>query len=123
MDKLYPKNSVNQVVLVGHAGAAPTLTYSDTGSVKSELILATHVLRGSRTIRTWHTILVRGRMAENLVKYIDKGMMVGVTGRLVTKIVEKKIQTAYVEAETVTYFGIKATYNEDVDELATDAPV
>lgn len=83
-------SSVNKVILIGNLGANPELRQTSGGVPVTELRLATNeswVDKDSqRQTRTeWHRIVVWGRQAETVARYLTKGRSVYVEGRLQTR--------------------------------------
>jgi single-strand DNA-binding protein len=82
--------SVNKVILVGNLGADPELKYTPSNRPVCNLSVATNEVfkdkSGQRQERTeWHRVTVWGDQAENCSKYLAKGRMVYVEGRLQTR--------------------------------------
>src|SRR3954467_10986711 len=82
--------SVNKVILIGNLGADPELKYTPSSRALCTLRIATTDVfkdkSGQRQERTeWHRVTVWGDQAENCSKYLAKGRMVYVEGRLQTR--------------------------------------
>lgn len=83
-------SSVNKVILIGNLGADPELRSTSTGTPVCEMRVATNESwrdkQGEQQERTeWHRIVVWGRQAESVAKYLSKGRSVYVEGRLQTR--------------------------------------
>lgn len=83
-------SSVNKVILIGNLGADPELRSTSSGTPVCELRLATNESwrdkQGTMQQRTeWHRVVVWGRQAESVSKYLSKGRSVYVEGRLQTR--------------------------------------
>lgn len=83
-------SSVNKVILIGNLGADPELRQTSSGSAVCELRLATNEQwsdkSGERKERTeWHRVIVWGRQAESVARFMKKGRSVYVEGRLQTR--------------------------------------
>src|SRR5699024_10159244 len=83
-------SSVNKVILIGNLGADPELRNTSSGTAVTELRLATNESwrdkQGAMQQRTeWHRVVVWGRQAESVAKYMSKGRSVYVEGRLQTR--------------------------------------
>lgn len=83
---------LNKVLLIGRVGRDPELRYTNqTHRAVANFSLATDRMgpkdaRGERTKETdWHNIVVWGDQAETLNKYVSKGKLVFVEGRLQTR--------------------------------------
>ena len=86
---------VNKVILVGHLGADPDMRYTPSGQGVCELRLATSDSwtdkNGQRQERTeWHRVVVWGKRAEIVAKYLSKGRQVYVEGRIQTRSYDDK---------------------------------
>lgn len=83
-------SSVNKVILIGNLGADPELRSTSSGTAVCELRVATNESwrdkQGTMQQRTeWHRVVVWGRQAESVSKYLSKGRSVYVEGRLQTR--------------------------------------
>ena len=82
-------SSVNKVILIGHAGDAPKIR--DLGQTKSaNLSLATSesfTNRNGERVETteWHNVQLWGKLADVAEKYIIKGTMLYIEGKLKTE--------------------------------------
>jgi len=79
--------SVNKVILVGNIGKDPELKYTNTGSSVANFSLATNERWKDATGEqkeeiTWHNIVVWGKQAEFVHKYLNKGTKIYIEGRL-----------------------------------------
>lgn len=115
---------LNQVVLVGRIVQEPQLKKTDSGKTVSNLTIA--VPRSFKNINGEYEtdfipcILWTG-IAENAVEYCSKGDLVGIRGRIQTRIVEinddEKRQYVEVVVERVTFLSGK---KKDEDDLSID---
>ena len=105
---------VNKVILVGNLGADPDMRYTPSGTGVCELRLATNESwtdkSGQRQERTeWHRIVVWGKRAEIVSKYLSKGRQVYVEGKLRTRSWEdkegNKRYTTEIIANDVQFLG------------------
>lgn len=88
-------SSLNKVILIGHLGADPELRFTKGGQSTCELRLATSESwkdkDGTRQERTeWHRVVVWGKTAEICAKYLAKGRLACVEGRIQTRTYEDK---------------------------------
>jgi single-strand DNA-binding protein len=107
--------SVNKVILVGNLGADPELKYTPSNRPVCNLSIATNEVfkdkGGQRQERTeWHRVTVWGEQAENCSKYLTKGRMVYIEGRLQTRSWDdktdgKKRYSTEIVADRVTFLG------------------
>ena len=82
--------SLNKVILVGHLGQDPKISYAQSGLPIANMRLATSErIRdkdGQFTERTdWHTIVTFDKQADFCGKYLGKGSLIMVEGRLQTQ--------------------------------------
>jgi single-strand DNA-binding protein len=82
--------SVNKVILVGRLGRDPDVRYTSAGQPVANFSVATdEVYRdraGERQKRTeWHKIVVWGKQAEIAQKYLKKGSLIYLEGRIQTR--------------------------------------
>ena len=82
--------SVNKVILVGNLGDDPELKYTPNNRPVCNLSIATNEVwkdkGGQKQERVeWHRVNVWGEQAEHCSKYLTKGRMVYVEGRIQTR--------------------------------------
>lgn len=111
---------MNQVNLIGRLGEDVKLHEFENGNKKGSFSLATNEhyknAEGQNETKTeWHNVVVNNKIADNCHKYIKKGSMVAITGKLQTRNYEKENTKHYVTeviAQKVTFLdGI----NKDVE--------
>jgi len=78
---------VNKVILMGHAGRDPEVRRMDNNLVVAQFSIATNERwtnkEGNRTDHTeWHNIVMWRGLAEVAEKYVRKGTLVYIEGRL-----------------------------------------
>ncbi|MES2613821.1 MAG: single-stranded DNA-binding protein [Bdellovibrionota bacterium] len=82
-------SGVNKVILVGRLGTDPEVRSTPTGAQVCTLSIATSetwVKDGKREEKTeWHRVVLWGRQAELAQKYLKKGRMVYVEGKMQTR--------------------------------------
>ena len=73
---------MNKVFLIGRLGKDPEIRYSPDGVAVTKFSLATseRTKQGEKT--EWHNIVVFGNQAENCSKFINKGSLVCVEGKI-----------------------------------------
>ena len=76
--------TINHVTLLGRVGADPELRSTKSGTAVVQLRLATdRYSKSNETTETdWHSVVVWGKTAEAVARYVAKGDRVHVTGRL-----------------------------------------
>jgi single-strand DNA-binding protein len=94
-------SGVNKVILIGRLGKDPEVrTFENGNSVANFSIATSEVYRDKTTnekkeITEWHNISLWGKLAEIAAKYLHKGEMVYIEGRLRTRSWEKDNITRY----------------------------
>lgn len=83
--------TLNKVMLIGHLGDEVKLHYFEGGDCVGRFPLATNETYTSKktnervTNTEWHNIVVRNKGAEICEKYLSKGDMVYIEGRIKTR--------------------------------------
>lgn len=106
-------SSVNKVFIMGRLGQDPEVRYTQNKIPVATLNVATTEFwtkEGQRQEQTeWHRIVVWNRQAENCAKYLSKGRMVFIEGRLQTRSWEdkngQKRFTTEINASNVQFVG------------------
>lgn len=105
---------LNQIVIVGRLVKAPELKLTDSGKKTTNITLA--VPRNFKNVNgVYDTDFIDCTLwtgiAENTAEYCQKGDLIGVKGRVQTKIIEKddgsKRKLTEVVAEKVTFLSTK----------------
>ena len=83
-------DGVNKVILLGNLGKDPDLSYTQGGTARCKFSLATTESYtpqgGERQDKTeWHNIIVWGKQAEVMGKYLQKGKKIYLEGRIQTR--------------------------------------
>ena len=108
------RNSVNKVLLIGNLGQDPEARFTPQRTAVTNLSVATNESwkdqNGEIQEKTeWHRVVMFGRMAENADKYMSKGQMVYIEGRLKTREWEDKNQvkrrTTEIHCDNFTMLG------------------
>ncbi len=98
--------SVNKVILLGNVGLDPEISYPQKGQIIARVRLATSeraytsqagVQVPERT--EWHTVMVWGRQAEIVERYVRKGSKLYVEGKLRTRTWEDRNQVKRYSTE------------------------
>lgn len=98
---------INKVILIGRLGKDPEVRTTTGGMQVANFSLATSESykdsSGEKAERTeWHSIVVWRRLAEVAEKYLTKGSLVYIEGKLQTRSYESNGQTKYM-TEVVCY--------------------
>ena len=94
-------SGVNKVILVGRLGKDPEVRNLDNGAVVANFSIATSESYKDRTtgekkeVTEWHNIVLWRGLAEIAQKYLRKGYMVFIEGKLRTRSWEKDGVTRY----------------------------
>ena len=84
------KNSVNRVVLVGHVGQDPELKFTTSGHSISTFSLATNEVwidaeKKKKEHTEWHNLVAWNKLADFVKKFVVKGQLLYVEGRIHTQ--------------------------------------
>jgi single stranded DNA-binding protein (ssb) len=90
LNLLKTNDMVNKVILVGNVGADPEVRRIDPNTTVANLRLATSESYTDKqgvkqTITEWHTIVAWRGLAEIIEKYVQKGSMLYIEGRIRTR--------------------------------------
>jgi len=94
-------SGVNKVILVGRLGKDPEVRNLENGAVVANFSLATSESYKDKTtgerkeITEWHNVVLWRGLAEIAAKYLHKGDMVYIEGKLRTRSWEKEGVTRY----------------------------
>lgn len=80
----------NKILLMGHCGTPPELRTTQTGKSVANFTMATSEGSKDNKTTTWHTVVLWNQSAEYGCKYIKKGSLVHVEGRLQVREYEDK---------------------------------
>jgi single-strand DNA-binding protein len=79
--------SFNKIILVGNLGRDPELRYTPQGDAVCSFSMATNERKKDKSgefqdVTTWFKVTLWRRLAENAAKYLSKGSLVYIEGRL-----------------------------------------
>lgn len=105
--------SVNKVIVIGNLGRDPELSYSQNGTPRAKFSVATSERfkdreGADREETEWHNVVVFGKTAENVAKYLTKGRSAYVEGKIKTRTYEKDGAKHYITeviAHQVVFLG------------------
>jgi len=109
-------SGVNKVILIGRLGKDPEVRNLDNGAVVANFSIATSESYKDRTtgekkeITEWHNIVLWRGLAEIAQKYVRKGDMIYIEGKLRTRSWEKDGVTRYtteIVADNMTMLSPK----------------
>lgn len=124
-------SGINKVILVGHLGKDPEVRHLDGGVTVASFPLATsetYNKDGKRVEQTeWHNIVLWRGLAEVASKYLQKGKLVYIEGKLRTRSFEdkekvKKYVTEIV-AENFTMLGRKSDFEQTPSTTSVLPPI
>ena len=124
-------SGINKVILVGHLGKDPEVRHLDGGVAVASFPLATsesYTKDGKEIEQTeWHNIVLWRSLAEVAGKYLHKGKLVYVEGKLRTRSYEdKEGNRRYVTeivAENFTMLGRKSDFeSQEATPFVTKEP-
>lgn len=110
---------LNLAQVIGRCGKDPEVRFSGNGNAVCNLSVATTEKwkdrDGNPQERTeWHRISCFGKTAENVGKYVSKGSLLYVSGRLQTRSYEKDGSTRYstdIVADNIRFLSPKSEGN------------
>jgi single-strand DNA-binding protein len=114
-------SGINKVILVGHLGKDPEVRYLEGGVSVASFPLATSESfnkDGRKVEQTeWHNIVMWRGLADVAAKYLQKGKLVYIEGKLRTRSFEDKTgvrkYTTEVVAENFTVLGRKTDFENE----------
>jgi len=120
-------SGINKVILVGHLGKDPEVRHLEGGVTVASFPLATsetYNKDGKRVEQTeWHNIVLWRGLAEVASKYLQKGKLVYIEGKLRTRSFEDKEKVkkyvTEVVAENFTMLGRKSDFENTPSSTGT----
>lgn len=114
-------SGINKVILVGHLGKDPEIRYLEGGVSVASFPLATSETfnkDGKKIEQTeWHNIVLWRSLADVAAKFLQKGKLVYIEGKLRTRTFEDKEgikkYTTEVVAENFTMLGRKTDFEPE----------
>ena len=87
-------NIMNKVQIIGRAGANPQIELMPNGDKLAKLSLAIHEKAFSKKSSNvhWQRVIAWGRKAELMERYIKKGQLLHVEGKMTNKAIERNGQ-------------------------------
>ena len=114
----YSRNSVH---IIGRLGKDPDLKYTQSGVAVANLSIATSSKVKGTEKTEWHKVVVWDKAAQFAGEYCAKGDLVGVEGRLETRMWEKDGRKNYT-TEIVAYKIDKINWAADTPSDPGPAP-
>ncbi len=94
-------SSLNKVMLIGRLGKDPELRHTQNGKPVANFSLATSLKQDGKDVTEWHNVVVWDKQAETCAKFLSKGKMAYVEGRLATKQYDAKDGSKRTQVEVV----------------------
>ncbi|MVN90461.1 single-stranded DNA-binding protein [Mucilaginibacter aquatilis] len=122
-------SGINKVILVGHLGKDPEIRYleGNVSVVSFPLATSETFSKDGRKIEQteWHNIVMWRGLADVAAKYLQKGKLVYIEGKLRTRSFEDKTgikkYTTEIVAENFTLLGRKSDFdNENRQAVRTE---
>jgi single-strand DNA-binding protein len=116
--------SINKAIILGRLGKDPELKATPNGQFVCKFSIATSEKFKDKETTEWHNIVVWGKSAESSAKYLKKGSMAYVEGRIQSRSWEKDGQKFYatdIIASAVQFLSPK-TQNEESQIHSLTAP-
>lgn len=73
---------INNVTVIGRITRDPELKYSSAGTSMCAFSIAYNEKRNGEDVSMFFDCVTFGGLAENIVKYVKKGHLIGVSGKL-----------------------------------------
>jgi single-strand DNA-binding protein len=116
-------SGINKVILIGHLGKDPEMRYLEGGVSVTSFPLATSETfnrDGQKVEQTeWHNIVMWRGLADVAGKFLQKGKLVYIEGKLRTRSFEDKEgikrYTTEIVAENFTMLGRKSDFEPDTN--------
>lgn len=116
--------SLNKTMLIGHLGATPEVKFLASGIAVVNLSVATKEYRKNAWVTEWHRVVVFGKIAENVGKYLKKGSQLYIEGRLQTKSWQdnsgNKRYTTEIIADNIQFLSTQKTTNKEEEKVENE---
>lgn len=122
---------LNKAMIIGRLGQDPEVKYSQAGKAICSITVATDESYtdrdGNRVDRTeWHRVATYDRIAENIGKFLRKGSLVYVEGKLATRKWQasdgSERSTTEIRAERVQFLERKNSGDERLQQAQQRQP-
>lgn len=119
-------SGINKVILVGRLGKDPEVRAFEGGVKKANFTMATSEFRkdkeGNRTeITEWHNIVCWRNLAEIAEKFLTKGKMIYLEGKLRTRSWEDNGNKRYITEIEATTFTMLSSKNDETEQKIGNA--
>ena len=119
-------STINKVILIGHLGKDPEVRYLENGTIVARFSLATsetYTTKDGRKVEQteWHPIVMWRGLADTASKYLQKGKLIYLEGKLRTRSFEDRggntKQITEIVADHFTMLGRKDDSDKDIERL------
>ena len=118
-------STVNKVIIIGRLGKDPEVRHLENGNIVANFSAATsekYKNKSGESVENteWHNVVMWGKTAEIADKYLKKGDLVYIEGKLQTKSWEKDGITRYsteIVCNQMTMLGQKSSNVEEEKPL------
>ena len=123
-------SGVNKVILVGRLGKDPEVRNLENGATVANFTMATSESYKDKTtgekkeVTEWHNIVLWRGLAEIAAKYLHKGDLVYIEGKLRTRSWEKEGVTRYtteIVGDNMTMLSTRPSGSQDYSPKAASA--
>lgn len=113
---------MNKVILIGRIGKDAELRTFDSGHRHAVATLATNDGTKDKPQTNWHNLTFWNTQADNAAKYLKKGTLIAVEGRLVYRDYEKDgVQRKHIEVVVDRWEFAGSSSKKDQDSAPTEA--
>jgi single-strand DNA-binding protein len=109
---------LNKVFLIGYLGRSPEIRQTTEALSITNFPLATSGKWGDKVKTEWHKIICFGKLADIAEKYLTKGSLIYVEGRIQTRQYEKDDQTRYITEIVASNFQFLDSKRQGGDKSA-----
>ncbi len=104
--------SLNKVQLIGRTGKEPEVRTVNDSTVASVSLATSEKKKDGTEITDWHNLVFWGKSAEAVQKYVQKGTLLYIEGKIHTRSYEREGQKKYVTEIRVDSFEMLAGYRK-----------
>jgi single-strand DNA-binding protein len=122
--------SINKVILIGHVGKDPEVRFTQSGQCVASFSVATSesYKKGEEKIKRteWHRVVAWGKLGEIVERYLKKGTLVFIEGKIQTRSWEKDGKKQYsteIVAATMQMLSAKAGSNSETQNTSAQPAI
>ncbi len=113
---------INKVILIGRLGMDPEIRYTASGKAVCNFSIATDEGFGDKKRTEWHNIVLWEKIAEVASKYLSKGSLIYIEGRLQTRSYEDKEGITKYRTEVVAQRMQMLSPKDSPGQVPADMP-